>query len=417
MNKYIFIIFGLISTISAQFSFSGEISPSAMIRQSNTDIIDLPYRLLWSELSYGMGDFELKSTLAVDHRLESGEFEGDLRELYAIWYPSFGEVKFGKQIHVWGAADGNNPTDNLNPYDYYFMFLPGAERKLGVLSASANIYLGKWQAELVLIPYHTGNRIPYDEPDFPIIPMSEPDEEFIEDIENDMEFGLRLKTMIGENDVSVSYFSGNDRGLSPSTMGLVHGEAVPTMFGYRNTQMLGLDIVGFLNEITYRAETAYFSTKDEGWRIDSKATYSQYVLQFEYTGWLDIQFSCQYIGSKTHSFLGKTTVVPMDVIIDLDESIFQPGMGTPFAMFTDKGFMGGAKATLWDNTLDLSGNIFYDLDEKGKMVGFEVEYSPVENWIISLGSSSFYGDKDKPQYPFTKLEDFSHYRVGIKYSF
>lgn len=387
-----------------------------MIRQSNTDIIDLPYRLLSSELSFGMGDFEFKSTLAVDHRLESGEFEGDLRELYAIWYPSFGEVKFGKQIHVWGAADGNNPTDNLNPYDYYFMFLPGAERKLGVLSASANIYLGNWQAELVLIPYHTGNRIPYDEPDFPIIPISEPDEEFIDDIVDEMEFGLRLKTMIGENDISVSYFNGHDRSLvitGPSDK--FSGMFVPE-FGYRKTQMFGADVVGFIGDLTYRAESAYFITQDEDWSLSTDAEYSQYVLQLEYTGWLDIQFSGQFIGSTVYDVSGYAFIPDMG-ITSLTKSNFQPGMGTPFAMFTDKGFMGGAKATLWDNTLDLSGNIFYDLDEKGKMVGFEAEYSPVENWIISLGSSSFYGNKDKPQYPFTKLEDFSHYRVGIKYSF
>lgn len=408
------------SSIFTQFYISGEIAPSVMVKQSNFDIIDLPYRLVSSEISYGLGDIELKSTFALEQRIESGEFEGDLRELYAIWYPGFGEVKFGKQIHAWGAVDGNNPTDNINPYDYYFMFLPGTEQKLGVLSASANIYFDNWQAELILIPYHTANRIPYDEPDFPIIPIPEPNEEFIDDIENELEYGFRIKTMIGENDVSVSYFNGHDRSLTTSGIKTVGWEMYTPTFGFRNTTMYGADMVGFIGDLTYRIESAYFKTKNNDWLLKSDASYVQSVLQLEYTGIFDIQFSGQYIYSDVLTFSGyglQWNGPAPPTTVENDESSFQPGMGTPFAFFTDQGLLGGAKATLWDNTLELVGNVFYDIDGKGKIVGINAEYSPVENWVVLLGASIFIGDDNKPDDPFTRLEDFSHFRMGLKYSF
>jgi hypothetical protein len=79
----------------------------------------------------------------------------------------------GKQIHAWGAVDGNNPTDNLNSYDYYYMFLAGTDRKIGTLSASVKYYWNEWQIEAVVIPEHEGNRLPFNEPDFPVSQSTE----------------------------------------------------------------------------------------------------------------------------------------------------------------------------------------------------------------------------------------------------
>ena len=103
------------------------------------------------------------------------------------WFPSWGEVKIGKQIHAWGVADGNNPTDNLNPYDYYYMFFQGADRKIGSVSASIISYWNNWQLEGVVIPNHVSNRLPFNEPEFPFQIPIEPTE--YQERQNSLEYG------------------------------------------------------------------------------------------------------------------------------------------------------------------------------------------------------------------------------------
>src|SRR6056300_325111 len=119
-----------------QLNYSGIISLKYLLRISDGSEISLPFRIAKLQLGYSIGDFEIKTNTALEARWQGTEAELELREAYLQWYPQFGEVKVGKIIHTWGAADGNNPTDNVNPYDFYYMFLPGADRKIGMLSGS-----------------------------------------------------------------------------------------------------------------------------------------------------------------------------------------------------------------------------------------------------------------------------------------
>lgn len=171
--------FGLLilpAVLSAQIDYIGSFHPSDMYRSSDGSRISLPFRMGEFKAGYTLGDFDLKASGALEYRWSSGEAAFDLREAYAVWYPSFGEVRVGKQIHAWGAADGNNPTDNLNAYDYYYLFLPGADRKIGSLSAAVAAYIGNWQIEAVITPGHVPNRFTFGEEDFPIKPPFEPQE-------------------------------------------------------------------------------------------------------------------------------------------------------------------------------------------------------------------------------------------------
>ncbi len=410
----------LLVPLWGQFYITGEISPMVMIRQSDYGIIQLPTRSLTTEISYAFSQLDLKSSLSLEHRWNSSQPKADLRELYAIWYPDWGEVKVGKQILAWGAADGNNPTDNVNPYDYYFMFLPGTDRKLGTPLVSLTWITDWMQLEGVFVPRHQANRMPFNEPDFAFIPFDKPADELILTPESEAEYGIRLGTIIGETDITVSYFRGHDRNFTASALLTpAPGIAVPN-FSYRLTQVYGADAVGFFGDITYRIEGAYFATRDEEWQISSSAQYYQLVTQVEFTGILDIQFTGQWIRSKTLEVSGEALVMSPNQppgIFPLTKSGFQPGMGTPFAMLAENGLLAGAKATLLDNALEISLNTFYDLDEYGKMLGLTVDYSPRENWQASLGITTLMGTDDKPDYPFTALEDFSHYRVGLTYHF
>jgi hypothetical protein len=414
--------------LRGQLGFNGKINPYGLYRISDGSEISLPFRLFQLELSYSWGAFDLKTNSALEYRWSTGENSFDLREAYLIWYPEFGEVKLGKQIHAWGAADGNNPTDNLNAYDYYYLFLPGAERKIGVVSLSSTIYFGDWQIEGVLIPEHERNRMPYNEPDFPVAPAFEPQEEQIEVPDQPWEYGFRVRTMVGESDLSWSYFHGYDRGLSMAGIEIImppSPDAPPLTvphFGFRKTEVFGADFVTFPGDLSVRGELAYFNTYsdfDSSWTqsLDSKAKYIQYVMQVEYTGPFDIQFMGQFIGNKVLEADGEVLDFETFQVIPLTEDNFLPGMGTPFAMFADRALMVTATGNFFDDRLEVLANGFFNLDEPGSMLGLGVSWTPFSNWGIVASLIKLKGDENDPENAIAKLEDFSHLNLGLEYNF
>ena len=71
-----------------------------------------------------------------------------------------------------------------------------------------------------------------------------------------------------------------------------------------------------------------------------------------------------------------------------------------------------------DDTFDISLMGMIDLTQKGYMFGTNIEYSPIENWMITVGGSKFIGDgKDESHNIFNALENFSNTTIAVKFSF
>jgi len=406
--------FLLISLVSGQWNYSGSFQPITMHRTSDLSNISLPFRIAELEVGFSKGDFDFITSSAVEFRWTGGDPKIDYREAYLIWYPSWGEVKVGKQIHAWGAVDGNNPTDNLNPYDYYYMFLAGADRKIGTLSASVKYYWNDWQLEAIVIPEHEPNRYPFGEDDFPIA-MDDPGY-FL----TMAEYGMRVQTTMGNSDISLSYFSGRDRGFSLIGYNYYIDGAAPVLT-YRKTNIIGIDIVTFFGDLTGRTEVGYFNTNNDH-TTDIKtfydAAYVQFASQLEYTTTNDITLMIQLIGNDVLAVNGSTYAYdengnPIELIA-MDEDELQQGMGTPFAMFTDLGMFLSATGNYWDDALEIRINTFMDLEDNQAMLGGGVSYSPVENLDLELSITQFYGAEGTQ---FKTMEDFSHIQIGLKYSF
>ncbi len=420
MRRIILILLPII--VFAQVQYSGSISPTYLMRISDGSEISLPFRLADLQLNYAYGNFEFNTNMALEVRWKGSETELDIREAYLAWYPSFGEVKLGKMIHTWGAADGNNPTDNINPYDFYYMFLAGADRKIGVLSGSAKTYWHNLNAEVILIPEHVPNRLPFGEEDFPIEFPFEP-EEYI-DIDNPYEFGTRIQGTFNWADISVSYFNGYDRGFSMLALSPTKDALIPFKpnFGYRKTNMIGTDFVTFINAFTLRGEIGYFNTEniyknENAFMIfDTNADYLQYVVQLEYSGFSDINLGVQLLGTDIQSTSGFIMNDSLN-LYPLTKENFIPGMGTPFAIITEKALIINGSTNFFDNRLELNAMSLIDLKETGYMFGMNADYSPVENWKLKLGVSKFIGDADDPTNRFTQMEDFSHLSLGLEFNF
>ena len=411
--------FLLISLVSGQWNYSGSFQPITMHRTSDLSNISLPFRIAELEVGFSKGDFDFITSSVVEYRWTGGNAEFDLREAYLIWYPSWGEVKLGKQIHAWGAVDGNNPTDNLNPYDYYYMFLAGADRKIGTFSTSVKYYWNDWQFEAVVISEHEPNRYPFGEDDFPVA-MDDPADMLIA-AKKGNEFGVRLQTIIGNSDISLSYFSGRDRGFTLVGYNYYIDWATPVLT-YRKTDVIGIDIVTFFGDLTGRTEVSYYNTNnDQTTDIETfnDAAYVQFASQLEYTTANDITLMIQLIGNDVLEANGLTYSYdengnPTTELAAMNEDELQQGMGTPFAMFTDLGMFLSATGNCLDNVLEIRINTFLDLEDSQKMLGGGLTYSPVENWKIDCSISKFLG-KEGTQ--FKTMEDFSHIQIGLKYSF
>ena len=407
MKKVICFIFP-ITTLLGQINYTGSIKPGNMYRLSDQSEISLPFRLAEAEVGYSLGDFEIKTNSAIEYRWSNNENEFQLREAYLMWYPSWGEAKVGKQIHAWGAVDGNNPTDNLNPYDYYYMFLPGAERKVGTISGSVKYYWNDWQMEGVFIPEHEGNRFPFGEEAFPLdIPMVAPK---LMDEEPGSEFGFRLQSTLRSSDFSLSYFDGRDQSFS--YVGVT--DSMPSFF-YRKTSVLGFDLVSFIGDFTNRFEIAHFSTKidvNPDMLYFDNAAYIQYAEQIEYTTPNDIKLSVQLIGYIEGDISWQEIEENRSGQTSVPELI--PGMGTPFATFTDLGLSFSASTNYYDDALELMGNTFIDLKDSQSMLGVSAKYSPMDNWKLNMSVSKFMGEEGTQ---FHEMEDFSHLKVGLEFHF
>lgn len=419
-------------TLKAQLNYTGEINPSIMTRTSDQSQINLPFRLLSLDLGFTRGSIDIKTVSSVEYRYDKSESTYDLREAYFAYYPEWGEVKLGKQIHAWGAADGNNPTDNLNPYDYYYMFHPGTDKKIGMMSFSTKIYFNNIQMEGIINPKHGSNRMPFGEKDFPLIMSQKPVVEY--EVDGQLEVGIRIQSSTPLGDYSFSIFKGNDRMPSLLTANVTFQDGAPpviTQFnlGYRTTTVWGMDFVTFVGDFTLRGETAIFNTQSpllkinlfkiplDLYEIHQEAAYVQSVLQVEYTTASDINFSGQVIISNISSEKYDWFHSSSQELVQIPNPEFRPGMGTPFAMISDKAVLFSANGIMMDDRLELKGNTMVNLDKKGSMFSASVGYSPWLNWKVEAALIQFNGDKEDPENTFTQMEDFSHLRLGLFYNF
>ena len=431
MKNILLILSSSLSFMNAQFNYSGEINPLVMTRTSDQSQINLPFRLLSLDVGYTMGAIDIKTVSSVEHRYDKSESVYDLREVYLAYYPDWGEVKIGKQIHAWGAADGNNPTDNLNPYDYYHFFQPGTGRKIGTMSMATKLYFGNYQIEGVFIPKYETNRMPFGEKDFPLVIVEEPKIDY--PVDDELEFGIRIQTTVGESDFGLSIFSGNDR--TPSvltvtpTMDKSGQRRIIPQLGYRATTVWGLDFVTFSGDFTVRGEGAIFQTRtpllklnlfkisDNLYEFQQEVVYSQYVLQVEYTTEADIIISAQFIGSNVmkenydwyHSLSRE--------LVDFPVGEFHAGMGTPFALFAEKAILINSSTIIMDDRLEIKGTAMVNLDETGYMINTSLGYSPWINWKFEMGLLHFIGDKNDEENAFSLMEDFSHLKTAVFYNF
>ena len=454
-------------------TYKGYVDFYYISRLSDQSIINLPYRIFSLNVDHQNGDLMLRSTIALEHRLRNDtyflsnnsptDFELDMRELYLQMFTSWGEIRLGKIIHTWGNADENSPVDIASPFDYYYTFDSGIDKKLAIFSSAIDMYMENMKLGLIFSPLHNTHRTPQNDDEFPIkLPVS-PSEDQIMKIDGlPYELGAYINRSFSFGDISLNYFTGYDRLFNLSGVnGFGHGPSlsnpyIDVVYGYRKTNMTGLGSTLFFGDLELRGDVAVFNTEDENnnisrispdnpewfdslhysYPLNEKARYFQTTVQLEAELPFDIKFVGQFFNYDTLDYSSDSLPLDEDVSIpnleisvdELDpKNIFTPGYGSSLAIMTKKALILSLEKKFFDDQLILTASSIFDIDNTdyngtspGSILSFEAAYTIIDNLELTVGYTNIKGDKDHPlgeNYRLYIMEDFSHIRADLKYSF
>ncbi len=442
----------------------------------NGKILKLPYRMLNTSYNHNHNGFELNINGSLEYvpTLNNYSFSMDnpqdflldLREFYLTWYGNSMEISIGKQIHSFGFVDENSPLDNFSSYDYNFLFESGIDRKIGSTSMRADYFWNSIKLGLCISPFHQINRLPSSNAEFPIeLPEIPKDYQFM-DLSSSMEHGEYIQYSSDIFEVGLSYFSGYDRIFNLSGFNVWENDnsitlEPDTVFSYRKTDVLGVGGSAIISNLSLRYDIGYFSTKDQNDSVlrtppnyngfaelkdepeithacNETAKYYQSTIQLEYTH-SDIDFLFQYF---IHDTLSYSSIVPLqegeDILLPLftiegfnPYTYFYPGMGSPLAFMTRNAILLGIEKPLFNGRAQVQLRNLFDLEYSGFFTEINTEYNITDNIKSSFAINYVKGDKNHPNsisnsgedyikgldYPLNQMEDFSHFRMQLRYSF
>jgi len=245
---------------------------------------------------------ELKSNLSDSYSFFSSvEFRNDfsdpnrnrvyLKETYIDLYSPKIDLRVGKQVILWGKADGFNPTSNIIPIDYSDI-LDTDDEEIGIFALKSNFYYEDWEIQGIISPTFQSSIFPSSKSRWQNYPdflnhngISRPARFTREEVsmpENkfkDFQYGLRLSRNFNNVDFSISYYQGwNDIPNTTSSISF-SGDTINVSMqsNYYKHQVIGGDFSWVLGKYILKGEGALFLPQG----IIQDDPYFQYVIGFE----------------------------------------------------------------------------------------------------------------------------------------
>jgi len=169
-----------------------------------------------------------------------------LREAYAYWDHPHWDIRFGKQIISWGAADGLRVTDLISPMDYTeFLAQDYDDIRIPVGALRVRYIHDSWNLEAVAVPVAEFFKLPTD-PANPwsvgeLPPEVKPDRK-----PRNMEYGARFSCYLGGVDFSLMALR------TWSKMPELQGDHI----GYHRLTVIGGDVSVPFGNFVFRGELA-----------------------------------------------------------------------------------------------------------------------------------------------------------------
>jgi len=169
-----------------------------------------------------------------------------LREAYAYWENPHWDIRAGKQIIVWGVADGLRVTDLISPMDYTeFLAQDYDDIRIPVGALRLRYLRDSWSLEAVVVPVPEFFKLPTD-PANPWSVGTLPPEVRPDPLAKNMEYGVRFACFPG--------------GVDFSLMALRTWDKMPVFLvdhlGYQRLTVIGGDVSIPFGNFVFRGEMA-----------------------------------------------------------------------------------------------------------------------------------------------------------------
>lgn len=321
----------------------------------------------------------------------------DLREAYINVYTGKFDFRVGKQIVVWGRADGFNPTNNITPQDFT-VFSPEADDiRLGNFLIRSKFHINtKLELEAIWIPHYKASVLPLG-----IMPLPEG---FLfgesiysnANLENSGYAG-KFNFVFPKIDGSLSYFSGYNPlpGLKFGIPELQDDSIFTISISDRayKQQVIGADFSTTIGSYGLRGELAYRIT---GGDYEEMAYIPnpdiQYVLGVDKTIG-DFNLIAQYIGRYVIDFTELEIPTDPAMMINYESNHY------------NRLFAGQTDEIIHSVSLRVAQNLFYDLltiegfhmyniTTEELLLVLKITYSISDDLRISVGANSYFGKEN-----------------------
>tara|TARA_B110000116_G_C16766727_1_gene551221 strand:+ start:190 stop:1686 length:1497 start_codon:yes stop_codon:yes gene_type:complete len=340
---------------------------------------------------------------------------------------------------------------------------------------------GTSQLSFVYSPMHNTSRIPINDPDYPIgLPSgSSPSKESVVFNDNTpSEMSLNLKWSFNFGDISLSQLSFYDRIFNLSALTAYTNTSgdkfsVYPRYSYRHTDVSNIGMVFLADDFTLSFDHAKFMTRDQNiledfedllnpeanydpnyplsgiettetlfnHAFEETVVYYQTAIQFEMPLENNYIINAQYFKYEIDSYKANEFDASCDALTNLPDfteadcadieeelgfslddftiqNLFIPGVGTPYGLITDEGFLFNLEKEFPDYDLTIDISAFLDATGgNGRLLSFEAEYDLGESFEVSIGMTKIFGDDNIENYNFNNMKSFSSFRSRITYYF
>ena len=213
----------------------------------------------------------------------------DIREAYIELTLDQLDLKLGRQIAIWGRADGFTPTDNFSPKNMLVRSADEDDKRVGNFLLRSWYHLDPINLEFIWVPVYQSSVIPTQNVAFPNNAYMSSPEYPNSDLENSS-IGIKVNYQDAAWDCSLSFFHGYN--LTPGINGRINGsssdQTVISIFpeAYK-VQVIGADFSTTIkNTFGLRGEMGYGMThKNHKEQVFIPNPYLSYVLGVDPIHW------------------------------------------------------------------------------------------------------------------------------------
>ena len=398
---------GASTLLNQDIDFSGYFETRHCLQTKSPNKFLASETMVRMEMRTAKDDISLfaSADFSANHLFED-ESKVSLHEAYIDYVSSSWDLRAGRQIIIWGNADGVRITDNISPSDMSEYITRNFDEIRMAVDALKLRLFGKYgTGELIYIPFFKAGIMPEDDNpwavksssamDSIIFPANEAEPE--KNLENG-EIGAKYSFFLPGFDFAFSYFyTWNDFPYYVFTENPKESEtssynATPE---YHRLHIAGIEFSKPYNDFVFRGEAAF--SHGNFYRFGDKELSLQKKDQIK---WL---LGVDWYPGNNWSLLFQVTE---DRILDYSKEISKKEHSTMVTFNLSK--------KLLREKLTLSGMHYFNMDIKDSFTRLSAEYQVMDGFSLFFGSDIFTGDREGD---FGRYKDNTEVWAKARYSF